>query len=583
MQARTDRRAPDAHRIPLDMLVRLTHEDYEEPFDADGVDVSAGGIALRADYLPEVGDRLRCRLDGPADGAEIELDGEVVWAHDAGERSGEFGLRFATMDGEAEAALRRTLAHLGRPVQGARARLHLDSVATPIDAEVVDHDERALTVEQELPFLRIGMGVVVEGHGPAHGRLASVDLRVEAGVPRLLLVVEDARAAASDATLRDFEMPHEDTPCEPLTAHALDSIDRVAGERAFDDGAGADDSATGAIEAAEAAHPRGALEGARGAEEQAVRDDTSALPGALVARLEPAWQNVRRHASALARRARPALAALWAKLAVWVASAVSKGGPRAKRVWSKTLAVVQALSAKAAARVLRGKAKRRTTSAPVRVAEAPRPRRQREERPAAAPRKTARIVLVSALAFTGVGAAVYALSGDDAPPPVAPVVTPPAPEPAPAASAAQSATLPIEPAPAPEAAAPEAPAPAEPEGGRLDEPTYPTLAEPAAAPAESTRFGAAEVPNGRSRTIRMSQPVTTLRGERQPDGFTVTIPGSLALEGARGIAAANPAVDQSMILNRGDHSVLTVRFVAGQSPSYRVVARGAAIEITIGR
>ncbi|MCZ7682548.1 MAG: hypothetical protein M5U28_28635 [Sandaracinaceae bacterium] len=38
----------------------------------------------------------------------------------------------------------------------------------------------------------------------------------------------------------------------------------------------------------------------------------------------------------------------------------------------------------------------------------------------------------------------------------------------------------------------------------------------------------------------MSQPVTALRGERQPDGFTVTIPGSLALGPAARIAAANP-------------------------------------------
>ena len=94
MEARTDRRAPSAPRMPLDVLVQLTHEDFEEPFDADGVDVSGGGLALRSDYLPEVGDRLRCRFDCPPEGVEIELDGEVVWAHDAGARRGEFGLRF---------------------------------------------------------------------------------------------------------------------------------------------------------------------------------------------------------------------------------------------------------------------------------------------------------------------------------------------------------------------------------------------------------------------------------------------------------------------------------------------------------
>ena len=140
MDAVNERRTLEAPRIPLDVLVRLTHEDYEEPFDADGVDVSAGGLALRADYLPEVGDRLRCRFDCPPEGDEIEVEGEVVWAHDAGERSGEFGLRFTELDVEAEGALAQLVEHLGIERAGGpwadagrpRARLHLEAVATPI-------------------------------------------------------------------------------------------------------------------------------------------------------------------------------------------------------------------------------------------------------------------------------------------------------------------------------------------------------------------------------------------------------------------------------------------------------------------
>lgn len=614
MEARTDRRAPEAQRIPLDMLVRLTHEDYEEPFDADGVDVSAGGIALRADYLPEIGDRLRCRFDGLDDGAEIELDGEVVWAHDAGERSGEFGLRFAAMDAEAEAALSRTIAQLsgasGPPVE--RARLHLDSVATPIDAEVVRRDERSLTVEQELPFLRVGMGVAVEGRGPAHGKLASVDLRIESGVPRLLLVVEDAHPVEveDDATLQDYEldrgdqrfaeslasMADEETPHVPIpsivmrNARALHVPEEVVEDDEPLEPAEEEVAQLQRVERPETIEkPERAAPAAR-----------AALGSVLAERIEPAWAKVRERASALSTKARPALAALWTKIAALFAAVLSKGGPRAKTAWAKARSAAQALGSKAAARVSRGKGKRRTTAAPpTRTAPAPRLRRQREEPAARAPKKTARAVVLSALAFAGVGAAVYALTAGEPEPAPAPLIVP-APAPvaaAPVDSTVESTTLPIEPAPEAEA---EAAAPAEPEGGQLGAPTYPTLhdtsATPSAAPAapsaepapasapvsEGTTFGAAEV-SGQTKTIRMSQPVTTLRGERQSDGFTVTIPGSLALEGARGIAAANPAVDQSMILNRGDHSVLTVRFVAGQSPPYRVVARGAAIEVTIGR
>lgn len=565
MEARTDRRAPGGPRMPLDVLVQLTHEDFEEPFDADGVDVSGGGLALRADYLPEVGDRLRCRFDCPPEGLELELDGEVVWAHDAGERRGEFGLRFAELDLGAEEALSRLVEHLGgAPRAGARARLHLEAVATPIDAEILDRDASSLTVEQELPFLRLGMRVSVEGAGPAHGRLASVDLRVEDGVPRLLLVVRDEAAEVereaapaddtppvdSDATLQDFELSAAlaERPSTPAEAPV---------ELAADEEEPAESSA----------HP-------------------------LLARVMPVWARARAAVAVAAAKAKPALAAAWAKLALVLAKVLERGGPRARQAWARARELGASLVAKIAARLGRGKGKRRTTAAPPRVAQAPRLRRQREEQ-AAPPKRSRRVIALSVIAFAGVGAAVYALTPSEAPPSPAPVVAPvaaaPAPAPEPASAVVPEAVEEATPA-TPETATPAAaePTPAEPTPGetqgRLQAPTYPSIRETAQRPpSEGQRFGADSVPNGRTSTIPMSQPVTALRGERQPDGFTVTIPGALALGPAAPIAAANPSVEQAMILNRGDHAVLTVRFVAGRNPAYRVAAQGRAIEITIGR
>jgi len=96
-------------------------------------------------------------------------------------------------------------------------------------------------------------------------------------------------------------------------------------------------------------------------------------------------------------------------------------------------------------------------------------------------------------------------------------------------------------------------------------------------------FGADAVPNGEKYVLRMSNPVVDMDGIVEEDGFSVTIPGSLSLSRAGPIAAAHPDVEYASILNRGDFSELTVRFVPGRQPAYRVEANGPAVEITISR
>jgi hypothetical protein len=91
------------------------------------------------------------------------------------------------------------------------------------------------------------------------------------------------------------------------------------------------------------------------------------------------------------------------------------------------------------------------------------------------------------------------------------------------------------------------------------------------------------VPDGEVHVLRMSNPVTVMDGIVEEGGFSVTIPGSLSLSRAGPIAASHPDVEHASILNRGDFSELTVRFVPGRQPAYRVEARGPAIQITIAR
>jgi len=113
-------------------------------------------------------------------------------------------------------------------------------------------------------------------------------------------------------------------------------------------------------------------------------------------------------------------------------------------------------------------------------------------------------------------------------------------------------------------------------------PYNPAPVQAAPAPGGSS-FGAPEVPGGRSFLIRMSQPVEGLIGETTATGFRITVPGSLALDRAGPIATVHPAVSRSAIVNRGDRSELSVDFAQGRRPPFRVVGRGSALEVLIGR
>ncbi|MEM9195563.1 MAG: PilZ domain-containing protein, partial [Myxococcota bacterium] len=221
MEANVDRRGPEGSRVPLEGLVELSLMDFEESFQATGVNVSAGGLSMRAPYLPEVGSELSCRFD--VGGEPIVARTEVVWADDSGSEAGEFGLRFVDLSTDDALKIHDAIQRAYRPPeppapvrkgQGAVVRLRLDGVDTQIAARVLHRDAEGVTLEQELPFLRLLTGLTV-GEDGKRGRIQSVDLVVENGAPRLVLDVSyepeptavDLPAPA-DATLRDYDPPH---------------------------------------------------------------------------------------------------------------------------------------------------------------------------------------------------------------------------------------------------------------------------------------------------------------------------------------------------------------------------------------
>ncbi|MFO0685197.1 MAG: PilZ domain-containing protein [Sandaracinus sp.] len=519
------------------------------------------------------------------------------------------------------------------PVASSKARsalVHLDGVGTSIEGLVTSDDGHRIEVAQPLPFLALGKGATLEVAGDTDRRaLSHVALEVEGGVPRLVLTLEKMERAVSarattksappdlrapDATLTedDAVAPPIEEPvvakAAPRVAPAPEPSEWVTGEASetpssIETGASIEEGPVRASRDLSRLREREPVRAVRVSEDERAEDDAESgekQPG-------------------LGERITPVLVKMVAGMRSAWAITIATTGPWARRAASWLVETAKAVASyvrdHAPDRIgsLLGRAPRRRTTAPPPAA-APGLRRARpSEAPAPAPsplRGKGRIALAGVLAVAAVGLTAYALSGPAEAEPIA--IETPAPI---AASETEVASVPSTPAepstlmppPVTEATPAETGAeipmpPAEdaPVGGHLPAPTFPTLGAGAAthasateapeassdapiASAPSSSFGADEVANGRTSTLRMSQPVTSLVGQADESGFTVTIDGALSLDRAGPIAAANPSVERASILNRGDHCVLTVRFVAGHAPPYRVAIHGQAVEVTIGR
>jgi len=507
--------APRPPRVPLDeVLIKLHPEGFHQQFEADGINVGAGGLSMRASVLPEVGSTLRCQLDNPAGGEAIEMIGRVVWAHENGPHVGEFGIRFTHLSDDDQTRIEALIQRWGRTTATApTVSLLLDGVGSSIVAEVQSESDTELSVEQPLPFLAIGSAVMNEGTS-RRGHLEAVELKMDEATPKLVLSigyeVEDAsETAVPDGGVRDT------LPEEAPSGVQASQQDRK--ERMHDT-------------------PR------------IVRYD----PGEEDRKSETASDRLRAYAKSATDQ---------------LASTV--GGART----AVTQGLIPNITTKAkdlVALVLR-------FIGALRSQLDDKPRRKQVPRSEAARahlkntrRSGRRYLVVAAMAFgivaAGWGIYLWAASGS-------------------VEAAAETEAVP-EPETVEEAgtaAEPETVAPEETETATVDD-AYEVQGAP--LPPQTVRglaFGADSVSGGEKYVLRMSNPVVEMDGIVEGDGFSVTIPGSLSLSQAGPIATAHPDVEHASILNRGDFSELTIRFVAGRQPAYRVEARGPAIEITIAR
>jgi hypothetical protein len=497
--------APRPPRVPLDeVLIKLHPDGFHQEFAADGINVGAGGLSMRASVLPEVGSTLRCQLDNPTGGEAIEMIGRVVWAHESGPHIGEFGIRFTHLSDDDQTRIEALIQRWGRATAKAPVvRLLLDGVDSSIVAEVHSESDTELSVEQPLPFLAIGSTVVNESTS-RRGHLEAVELKMDEAIPKLVLsigyevqgVSEGSAEEGGDRDTLPDETPSErmhDTPRIVRYDRGVETKSETASERLRAYAKSATDQLASTVDTAR-----------------------SAVTDGLLPRVTT---NVKEFFALIARF----IGALRSQL---------DEKPRRKQVPRSEAARAHLKNTR---------------------------------------RNGRRYLLVAAMACgivaAGWGVYLWAVSGSEA-----------------AAETTAETETAAETAAETETGAESASADGSGAEAAVAGATYEVQGAP--LPPESVRgtaFGADSVAGGEKYVLRMSNPVTEMDGIVEGDGFSVTIPGSLSLSQAGPIATAHPDVEHASILNRGDFSELTIRFVAGRQPAYRVEARGPAVEITIAR
>ncbi|MET0285817.1 MAG: PilZ domain-containing protein [Polyangiales bacterium] len=203
-------------RVPLATVISVRESPHkpDRDLEADGLNVSIGGLAMRARFLPEPGSRLQCTFTLPPTGELVSAQGEVIWSEPHGPGHGQFGVRFVELDTKSATALRRLVNKNGQePPKVTRprmARMQIDGLQAGVEAELKLVDETRVVLEQPLTFLQLGRGVdiTVPGRGNERGRIASIELRHgQFDTPKLVfgILFDDAPSKARAA--REAQVP----------------------------------------------------------------------------------------------------------------------------------------------------------------------------------------------------------------------------------------------------------------------------------------------------------------------------------------------------------------------------------------
>lgn len=579
-----ERRKGAGQRVHFEAMVAVGGAEGGAAFEAESIDLSSEGMRLRAAYLPTVGDQLVCRFEGPE--GEVVAIGEVTWATEL-QKGGDFGLKFVDLDDETAAALKQIcLSDVGdeaapeeaespKVQKGARVKLHIEGLASPMKARVRDTDGKVAAVGSSLEFLKLGRQVEVEDVDLGDRREGFVDgVKVEVdpatSIPQLVV------------SLRFDGMPVGKAASKP------EPREKIAAERSSDEEAAPATQVAGTKKVAnkpaeekkrDSIRPAAPAEASAAVEAEGEEDDDMLPPNKL-------------------RAAQERAKVLTVKAASSIGPAFSKMGQGAKGFLNRLKSTVEKKREERAEAKKSSQPKRVTAPPPSGALTSDGRRLVRgdkesdDEAPIETPKRPRKNLVVGAAAglalVLGIVGVSKALSGGDAPKPAlvaadgqAPKKDLPALPPIPGSPATadvplygQTPMTTTEQVPAtPAASAKTAAQDAEPsEEGDSDD----------AESAELKReWGQGELKNAKTLKIKMDGPVEGFTANEAEDGFTIVVPKHKSASTSSTLVHKDKRLSAVDVVNREEGAEITVKF-KGDVPAYKAKVRGDRIEIALG-
>ncbi len=616
-----ERRDPKAQRKPVATLVEVCGNVPGVPvFEAESVDVSARGMHLRTAYLPESGTPLVCRFE--SEGREIVVEGTVAWRREAA-RGGEFGVLFTALDSRSVDTLRGLCAveatppdpktpSVGEP--GARVRLHIDGLGSPMKARVKTGNSSKVQVGSSLEFLKVGRRLELEDLDMGARRAAEID-----GVS---VVVDPSTQIPQLVVALRFEGAEEQTPSP--------SVAEVGTHEPAKPGLRIPASAVTTDAALPSAKTASRVERAPETKSGATKVSADASVTSPTASSDDSDDD-----EAPEMRGRVAAMAASAEKKVQVASehlarATTQAGAGARNLFRGAAAKLLALRGE------RSAPPRRTTS-PAPVAQSPEKHKLRPQSGAAqdavsgASRSPKRALAIGvAGSVVAVCVLAFALRGESAPPPgaqardnatatVGDAVPATANSAVTAANARSGSNGPVTanvPLFGPTSLATTEPAPLGPPPGTeaaLVEQNEKEAAQGSVGASRDESFSDGEEEPSRTRSsdkprereasaatkpedvspwghgkmhepvihrLRLDAPGAKLEGSVEPTGFTIVVPSRKVMEAAAGIAKRDERIARVKASNTGSGAQISFRFKDGV-PSYRVRLRRDFVEFLI--